>query len=229
MKEITAEQYRLLSALEGQPTEEQLIKIFFGKSKGNMTLKEIQALDFSGFKMPTPDVYTDLILHDGVLYGKQDMQELTFGLYIDLVDQAKNIQENLILIMAMLWRPVSKITYWNRTKAYIAHKLLNTKSLKLRATGLKIMAKVKYEIIPYDVMECTRREDKFKSLPGSVAAYATTFFLITSQQLALNSLRSLKDNLENQRQALVESLQKISQDGAGTPTSGSLQEKGPQE
>jgi hypothetical protein len=225
MKEVTAEQYRLLSAIEGKPTEEELIKIFFGKPKGQMTLKEIQALDFSGFRMPTPDSYTDLILHEGVLYGKQEMQEMTFGLYADLIDQAKNIQENLILIMAMLWRPVTKITYWNRAKAYTAHKLIKTKSLKLRAAGLRLLSGVKYEILPYDVMECTKREDLFKTLPGYVAAYTTTFFLITSQQLALDSLRSLKDRLESQRQALVESLQKISAGGDGSPTFGPLQGK----
>jgi len=225
MQEITAEQYRLLSGIEGEPTEEQLIKILFGKPKGQMTLKEIQSLDFSGFKMPQPDIYTDLILHDGVLYGKQNMQELTFGLYIDLLDQAKNIQENMILIMAMLWRPVTKISYWNRTKAFVASKLLNTKSLKLRATGLKILSKVKYEILPYDVLECTRREDKFKSLPGSVAAYTTNFFLLTSNRLTVDSLRSLRKQLEMAQLELTESLRKTSQDGAGIPISGSLQEK----
>ncbi len=224
MKEITAEQYSLLSAIEGEPTEEQLIKIFFGKPKGQMTLKEIQSLDFSGFKMPEADIYTDLILHEGVLYGKQDMQELTFGLYIDLLEQAKNIQANMILIIAMLWRPVTKISYWNRAKAFVANKLLSTKSLKLRATGLKILSKVKYEILPYDVLECTRREDKFKSLPGSVAAYTATFFLITSQVLAAGSLRSLKSQLETTQLELTESLRKISRDGDGTLTSGSLQE-----
>ena len=226
MKEISAEQYRQLSALGEQPTQEELIRVLYGKPKSKMTLKEVKELDFTDFKMPEAEGLTNIVLHNGVLYGKQDMSNLTFGLYIDLVEQAKNIQENMILIMTMLWRPITKISYWNRTKAYIASRMLTSKWSKMRLRGLSLLASVKYEIKDYEVMDCFNREDEFKTLPGSLAAYTTTFFLTTSQVLVLDSLRSLKSNLEEQKTHLQESLRKISQDGDGSPTSGSSPEKG---
>ena len=225
MKEITAEQYRQLSALTGEPTQEDLIRILYGKPKGKMTLKEVDELDFSDFKMPEVSVLPNIVLHEGVLYGKQDMSNLTFGLYIDLVEQAKDIQQNMILLMTMLWRPITKISYWNRTKAYLASRMLSSKWIKMRPRGLRLLASVNYEIKDYDVMDCFGREDLFKTLPGSLAAYTTTFFLTTSQVLVVDSLRSLKSNLEEQKKHLQESLRKISQDGDGSHMSGSLPEK----
>lgn len=225
MKEITAEQYRQLSGLGEEPSQEDLIRILYGKPKGKMTLKEVKELDFSEFKMPEIDVLPDLVIHEGVLYGKQDMSNLTFGLYIDLVERAKDLQENMILIMTMLWRPVTKVSYWNRIKAYLASKMLSSKSPWMRPRGLRLLAGVKYEIKDYDVMDCFGREDLFKTLPGSLAAYTTTFFLTTSQVLVVDSLRSLKANLEEQKNHLQESLRKISQDGDGSHMSGSSPEK----
>ena len=225
MKEITAEQYRQLSALTGEPTQEDLIRILYGKPKGKMTLKEVDELDFSDFKMPEISVLPNIVLHEGVLYGKQDMSNLTFGLYIDLVEQAKDIQQNMILLMTMLWRPITKISYWNRTKAYLASRMLSSKWIKMMPRGLRLLASVNYEIKDYDVMDCFGREDLFKTLPGSLAAYTTTFFLTTSQVLVLDSLRSLKSNLEEQKKHLQESLRKISQDGVGSRMSGSSPEK----
>ena len=225
MKEITAEQYRQLSALTGEPTQEDLIRILYGKPKGKMTLKEVDELDFSDFKMPEVSVLPNIVLHEGVLYGKQDMSNLTFGLYIDLVEQAKDIQQNMILLMTMLWRPITKISYWNRAKAYIASRMLTSKWIKMRPRGLRLLASVNYEIKDYDVMDCFGREDLFKTLPGSLAAYTTTFFLTTSQVLVVDSLRSLKNNLEEQKTHLQESLRKISQDGVGSHMSGSSPEK----
>ena len=225
MKEITAEQYRQLSALTGEPTQEDLIRILYGKPKGKMTLKEVDELDFSDFKMPEVSVLPNIVLHEGVLYGKQDMSNLTFGLYIDLVEQAKDIQQNMILLMTMLWRPITKISYWNRTKAYLASRMLSSKWIKMRPRGLRLLASVNYEIKDYDVMDCFGREDLFKTLPGSLAAYTTTFFLTTSQVLVVDSLRSLKSNLEEQKKHLQESLRKISQDGDGSHMSGSSPEK----
>lgn len=225
MKEITAEQYRQLSALTGEPTQEDLIRILYGKPKGKMTLKEVDELDFSDFKMPEISVLPNIVLHEGVLYGKQDMSNLTFGLYIDLVEQAKDIQQNMILLMTMLWRPITRISYWNRTKAYLASKMLSSKWIKVRPRGLRLLASVNYEIRDYEVMDCFGREDLFKTLPGSLAAYTTTFFLTTSQVLVVDSLRSLKNNLEEQKKHLQESLRKISQDGDGSHMFGSSPEK----
>jgi hypothetical protein len=84
---------------------------------------------------------------------------------------------------------------------------------------------VKYEIEDYDTMTCMRREEEFKTMPGSLAAYTTNFFLITSEVLVLDSLKSLRDKMIVQQQVLEESLKRISQDGDGFPISGSLQEK----
>jgi hypothetical protein len=224
--EVNAEQYRKLSGLGQEPTEEQIILALLGKPKGKLTLKEIDELDFTKFQMPEVAAFPNLIFHNGKLYGKQDLQDMTFGLYVDLVEQAKDIQTNMILLMAMLWRPVTKIGYWSRIKAYFAAKTLLSKSNKAKQWGVKLLASVKYQIEDYDTLACMKREDEFRTMPGSIAAYTTTFFLITSQVLVAGSLRSLKSQLETVQSELTESLKKISQDGDGTPTSGSLQEKG---
>lgn len=223
--QVNAEQYRRLSGLGEEPTEDQIIFALLGKPKTKMTLKEIKELDLSKFEMPEVAAFPNLVFHNGKLYGRQDMQGMTFGLYIDLLEQAKDIQTNLILLMTMLWRPITKIDYWSRTKAYFASKALLSKSNRLRVWGLKLLASVKYEIEDYDTMTCMRREEEFKTMPGSLAAYTTTFFLITSEVLVVDSLKSLRDKMVIQQQALEESLKRISQDGDGSPISGSLQEK----
>jgi hypothetical protein len=226
MQEITAEQYRLMSIYGEDITEDKLIKILFNKEKGKMTMKEIDDLDFTNFKMPESTLIPNLLMHKGVMYGKQDMEKMTFGFYADLLEQSKDIQKNLILIMTMLWRPVAKISYWNRLKAHTASKLLKSKFKKAQVAGFKLLSAVEYEIIPYDVMETLKRTENFETVPGSYAVYTTNFFLLTSNRLMVDSLRSLKRQLETAQLELTESLRKISQDGAGTPTSGSLQGKG---
>lgn len=220
MKTINAEQYRLLSKLGDEPKEDDVIRILFGKSKNQMTLSEINKLDFSKFKMPEATLFPNLIKHKGVLYGKQDLQEMTFGFYVDLLEQAKNIDDNLIALMTLLWRPITKVSYWNRTKAFIAHKLLTTSVQVFRKWGLKLLANVKYEIEDYDPLKCSLREKDFQTMDGSIAAYTINFFLLTSQRLVIDSLRSLKEDLKKKGEALQESLKRISADGAGSPTSG---------
>jgi hypothetical protein len=224
MQEITAEQYRLMSIYGEDITEDKLIKILFNKEKGQMTMKEIDDLDFTNFKMPESTLIPNLLMHKGVMYGKQDMEKMTFGFYADLLEQSKDIQKNLILIMTMLWRPVAKISYWNRLKAHTASKLLKSKFKKAQVAGFKLLSAVEYEIIPYDVMETLKRTENFETVPGSYAVYTTNFFLLTSNRLMVDSLRSLKRQLETAQLELTESLRKISQDGDGTLTSGFLQE-----
>jgi hypothetical protein len=224
MQEITAEQYRLMSIYGEDITEDKLIKILFNKEKGQMTLKEIDGLDFDTFKMPESTLIPNLLMHNGIMYGKQDMEKMTFGFYADLLEQSKDIQKNLILIMTMLWRPIAKISYWNRLKAHTASRLLKSKFKKAQVVGFKLLSAVEYEIIPYDVMETLKRTDNFETVPGSYAVYTTNFFLLTSNRLMADSLRSLKLQLETAQLELTESLRKISQDGDGTLTSGFFQE-----
>ena len=225
MKEITAEQYRKLSVYWEDITEDILIRILLGKEKGEMTLKEIDEIDFTGFKMPTANLIPDLVYHDGVLYGKQNMEELTFGLYIDLMAQLEDIQKNLIKIMTMLWRPVAKISYANRVKAYLISKMLQSKSERLKTYAFRMLANLKFKIQDYDVVESFDRVKSFETLPASYAVYTTTFFLLTSNRLAEHSLKSLKEHLQTTQLELTESLKSLFQDGDGIPTFGSLPEK----
>lgn len=223
--EVNAEQYRRLLGLGETPTEDEIIFALLGKSKNKLTLKEIKELDLTKFQMPEVAVFPNLILHNGILYGKQDLQEMTFGLYIDLIHHAKDLQANLILLMTMLWRPITKADFWSRTKAYFASRALLSKSNLMRKWGAKALASVKYTIEDYDTMTCVKREEEFKTMPGSFAAYTTTFFLITSEVLILDSLKSLRDKMITQQETLEGSLRKIFPDGDGSPISGALQEK----
>lgn len=225
-KHITAEQYRKLISHGENLTEDHLYEILLGKSKLKLTMKEIEDISFDDFKMPVNAVWCDLIYHEGILYGRKLPDEFTFGEYLDLTEMAKNLELNLISLLTLLWRPVTKISYWNRTKAYLAYKFLVSKWPKSRKLGFKILSGIEYEIEEYDAIKCIKREDTFKSLPAEVASYTTTFFLITSQQLLIGSLRSLQENLDQTLSQLSSrvSSEKISADGDSTPTSGSLQE-----
>lgn len=225
-KEITAEQYSKIIAHGENLTEEHLFVILVGKPKSKLTVKEIGDIDFSDFIMPKDVIWCDLVYHKGVLYGRKQPDEFTFGEYLDLLEQAKDLSANLVSIMTILWRPVTKISFWNRTKAYLAYKFLISKFQATRKIGFKLLANVQYEIEDYDPIRSIRREEDFKTLPGSIAAYTSTFFLITSQQLLIGSLKSLKENLDqtiSQLNSRVSS-EKISADGDSTPTSGSLPE-----
>lgn len=225
MQEITAEQYRLMSIYGEDITEDKLIKILFNKEKGKMTMQEIDQLSFENFKMPEATLIPNLLKHKGVIYGKQDMEKMTFGFYADLLEQSKDIQQNLIRIMTMLWRPVAKISYWNRMKAHTASKMLKSRFKKVQVAGFKLLSSLEYEIIPYDVMETLKRMEDFETVSGSYAVYTTNFFLLTSNRLTVDSLRSLRRQLETVQLELTESLKKISPDGDGILTSGFLQEK----
>lgn len=224
--QISAEQYRKLSALGPEPTEDQIILALLGKSKSKMTLKEIRHLDLSKWQMPEPTLFPNVVTHEGILYGKQDMQTMTFGLYIDLLEQAKDLQTNLIYLMCMLWRPITHVTMWQRVKAWFAMKGMLTKSSTLRRWGMKVLAGITYSIEDYDPVACMKRETTFQTLPGTFAAYTTTFFLITSEQLVQGSLRSLRDLVKAEHKALQESLKRISEAGDGFPTSGPSQGNG---
>ena len=181
-------------------------------------MQEITAEQYRLMSIYGEDITEDKLIK--ILFNKEKGQ-MTMK-EIDGLD--KDIQQNLILIMAMLWRPVAKISYWNRIKAHTASKMLKSKFKKAQVAGFKLLSAVKYEIIPYNVMETLKRTGTFETVPGSYAVYTTNFFLLTSNRLMADSLRSLKRQLETAQLELTESLRKISQDGDGILTSGFLQE-----
>jgi len=196
MNNVTAEQYRKIISKGEDLREEDLYEIFLGKTKNSMTLKEINEISFVNFKLPEEIIWCDLVVHNKVLYGRRHPADFTFGEYLDLVEFAKDIPTNLINIMTILWRPVTKISFYNRTKAYLSYKFLISKFKWARVLGFKLLANVKYEIEDYNSLQSMKREDEFQTLPAEIAVYTTTFFLITSQQLLIDSLKSLKGEMD---------------------------------
>jgi hypothetical protein len=202
MQQITADHYRQILSYGADLNENHLFKILFNKPKEQMTLKEIQAIDFNTFNIPTGATWCDLVYFNGTLYGKTDVNELTFGEYLDLVDLAKDVNKNLIKMMTVLWRPVSNIGYYNRAKAFIANKLLVNKSKRLRPLGFKLLAGVKYKVEAYDTKLSFDREKQFKQMPAEVAAYTAHFFFLTSTLLLKDTLKFTKQTLQQMQSRL---------------------------
>jgi hypothetical protein len=95
---------------------------------------------------------------------------------------------------------------------------------KLRQWGFRLLTGIEYEIEDYDAIKCIRREEDFQTMPGTVAAYTSSFFLLISQLLWIDSLKSLKENLETLKSQLNNkvSSEKISAVGDFIHTSGFL-------
>jgi hypothetical protein len=93
---------------------------------------------------------------------------------------------------------------------------------KLRQWGFRLLTGIQYEIEDYDPVKCMKREEDFQTMPGAVAAFTSSFFLLISQMLWIDSLKSLKENLETLKSQLSNkvSSEKISAVGDFILTSG---------
>ena len=113
---LTAEQYQRLIGLGEEPKSEDLVWAMTGKTKNQMTVKEVR-----NFKLGDLTPRLDPITHkfftvNGKTYAKQDMNDLPFGLFVDLTKEGENIKDNLLTIVSYLYRPVIGLTRWNRYK-----------------------------------------------------------------------------------------------------------------
>lgn len=126
------------------------------------------------------NTFFPLIEWDGELYGFSSIKKATLGEYIDLEDYAKDINNNLHKIAAMLYRPVTK----NR---FTELKFTIKQGIKMVRNKVDGNVFDWYEVEKYDTDKRLDREQKMKDFPVHVLLGAISFFLSTGN-LYLNHI-----------------------------------------
>ncbi|MGY8865292.1 MAG: hypothetical protein ACKVJK_06630 [Methylophagaceae bacterium] len=124
---------------------------------------------------------------DGVKYGYSSMTNMTLGEYVDLERLAKQPQENLEQIMAILYRPIVKDKFKGIKWAF-------KNTFKIGLGEAENLFKY-YTLEEYDSSIRTEQADKLSVLPASMALGALSFFLVVGTTFSLGSnLSSLPPN-----------------------------------
>ena len=121
---------------------------------------------------------------DGVKYGFRSMQNLTLGEYVDLERLAKQPQDNIEEIMAILYRPIVKDRFKGLKWAF-------KNTYKIALGEAENLFKY-YTIEEYDSSTRGENAEKLSALPASMALGSLAFFLVVgtsySQSSNLSSL-----------------------------------------
>lgn len=221
-KDMTVAQFQKFGLLGDKATEDDLIEIFYGRSKRDMTLEEISSIELQEL---TPPDYPRLPLFfymKGKLYARFDAQNMTFGEYIDLMDFAKDPLTNLTEFMSVAFRPVESISLWNKLKLKLTLYLFKSGRAKQVDQAIQLQDLVKYKIQPYNSAKSLMAAKDFEELPAYLAQYTLSFFFLTSQVLLANTHKSFLTNLMTQitKTSPAKELQRKTSadgDGGGTP------------
>ncbi len=122
---------------------------------------------------------------DGVKYGFKSLTSLTLGEYVDLERLAKQPQENIEEIMAILYRPIVKEKFNGIKWAF--------KSKHKIALGEAENLFKYYEVEKYDSSVRGENAKKLSVIPASMALGALSFFLVVGTTLSLGSNLSSQD------------------------------------
>ncbi len=202
---LTAEQYSRIVTIGENPGVEDLLWAVTGTKKENIKIKDLKKVKFGNLDPYYDPITAKFFVVDGVLYGFQDMSNLSFGLFADFTELGKDIQSNLLGMMSYLYRPVTKMSRWNRFKLRLIWEIGKKTS---SVFGLKIMYKlagsIKYEIEEYDPMKCDLRIKNIKKAPATSAHALACFFLILLRESRLSSLKSMKENLQEIQQTMIQ-------------------------
>jgi len=121
---------------------------------------------------------------DGELYGYSSMSNMTLGEYVDLERLAKQPQENLEEIMAILYRPITKHRFKGMKWAF-------KNTFKVSQGDAENLFKY-YTLEEYDSNKRDEQAELLSEVPASMAFGALNFFLaLASSSLANSNLSSL--------------------------------------
>lgn len=205
---LTADQYHRLLQMGDSQEPIDLVIALTGKSKNEVGIHEVNTMTFGDLTPKEDPTTAKVFVIDGVLYGMQDINDMSFGLFQDIMDLGKDIHKYLPVIMAYMYRPVIKMSWWSTMKlgliAKWAPKLSNRWGFKWMA---KTMVNLKYKIEKYDPTECDKRVDLLGNAPASTSHHLVTFFLIFSQQLQKNSRTSLLEKLQLMKEMVTKQLE----------------------
>ena len=128
---------------------------------------------------------------DGVLYGFKSMSSLTLGEYVDLERLAKQPQENIEEIMAILYRPITKNRFSGIKWAFKnKHKI---------ALGEAENLFKYYEVEKYDSSKREENAEKLSVIPASMALGALSFFLVVGTSFSIGSSLSSQSPKEQMK------------------------------
>jgi hypothetical protein len=116
---------------------------------------------------------------DGVLYGFRSMTSLTLGEYVDLERLAKQPQDNIEEIMAILYRPIVKERFAGIKWAF--------KNKHKVALGEAENLFKYYQVEEYDSSKRGDNADKLSVIPASLALGALSFFLVVGTSFSVGS------------------------------------------
>jgi len=137
---------------------------------------------------------------NGVLHGFSALSKMTLGEYMDLERLAKEPNENLEEIMAILYRPITKHSFngikWNVIKSF-----------KVGFGKVENLFKY-YSIEKYDSSKRAEQADLMATMPVSFALGALAFFLaVASSSLLSTQASSIPNNKEKKKR--MENIKKL--------------------
>lgn len=203
---LTVGQYQKLIQLGENPQAHEVVEALTGKRRNEFTVKELQSIRFGNLNPPENIDICNLVVHNGVAYGRVNMETLSYGEFVDLLDYAKDMEKNLVDVVALLWRPIINFDWKTGLKIKYGNALLKAGSVK---RAMKQFASLKYELEPYDPIKCDLRHKEIKQFPANTAHWAVTFFLNFSKQLKVDSHKSLIQFLKQSQTEMKRALKEI--------------------
>jgi hypothetical protein len=203
---LTVGQYQRLIRLKENPKAHEVIEALTGKSKNQLTVKELESVKFGNLNPPETVDLANIVVHDGVPYGRVNMENLTYGEFVDLLEYGKDLNKHLVDVVALMWRPITEMDWKNEWRIKWGNMLLKRGSVK---RAMKQFASIQYELEPYDPVKCDLRHKVIQEFPANTAHWAVTFFLNFSKQLKIDSHKSLIQFLETSQKEMKKVIKEI--------------------
>ena len=197
-KSLKVEQYRKLLTLGESPQPIEVVEILTGKKRSQLTLAEVNSFKIGDLTPPNELEWNKVITYKGVDYGRVDMASLSYGEFVDLLEYSKDLNKNLVEVVALMYRPIVGIS----TKDALRVRLANFLLAKTKRVGwaIRLLDKVHFELEEYDTLKCDLRHGLVKEFPAHTAHWCVSFFLTFSQQSAIDSLKSLLQVLKESQE-----------------------------
>ena len=187
---LSVSDWKYFNSLEHLSDTEKMIEMIChmgGKDREEVNtwkpvaLTQVYAKLLESFQNLEPQFYPVFEL-DGQLYGYTPMTKMTVGEYTDLERLAKNSNDNLEEIIAILYRPIEKHSFKGLKWAF-----KNTYKI---AVGEAENLFRYYETKEYNSKERITQSELMSNIPASMALGALSFFLALGTLYSVNSQAS---------------------------------------
>ena len=186
-KYLSVKQWKQFNSLEHLSDSEKMvhmISVLSDKTKDEVrewtpsSLTKVYSTILENITDLQPQFYPVFEL-DGELYGFTPVSKLTLGEYVDLERLAKQPQDNLEEIMAILYRPITKHRFNGIKWAF-------KNTIKVKMGDAENLFKY-YEVEKYDSSKRNEQAEKLSMLPATMGLGALTFFLVLASTHSLGS------------------------------------------